>query len=203
MTGFLLIFGGIAVLLWFVFGPEMGARPLLRKKPEGSPADGDHQEQLTPTHLPTVISDLESRNPLSRAAQVRHSTSTAKGATEITRTNTDLMCHERIERECLRSWRSGRCFLPSDEADAIVTERRAWLFKTVGKTGADEEDASTPGEAEAPSRRAIMLEPMIQQISTMKIRVEDLELQPRDIENSIWGPCWPGKANCTTCSKVT
>jgi hypothetical protein len=91
VTGFLLLFGGIVALLWFIFGPEMGARPLLRKKPEGSPPDGDHQEQLTPTHLPTVISDLESRNPLSRAAQVRHSTSTAKGATEITRTNTDLI----------------------------------------------------------------------------------------------------------------
>ena len=91
MIGFLLILVGVFALLWFIFGPEISARPLLRKKPDGSPADGDHQEQLAPTHLPTVIGDLESRNPLSRAAQVRHSTSAAKGATEITRTNTDLI----------------------------------------------------------------------------------------------------------------
>ena len=90
-------------------------------------------------------------------------------------------CAERIERECLRSWRSARCFLPSDEADAIVTGRKTWLFETLGKTESGEEDADASHEAAAPSRRAIMLEPMIHQISTMKIRVEDLELQPRDI----------------------
>jgi hypothetical protein len=92
---------------------------------------------------------------------------------------------EEVEAAILGTFAQNDCFMRVPEADAIIAGRRGWLEKEFGG-GAGPIEVTTGEDtlratSEVASCHAIMLEPMIQQISTMKIRVEDLELQPRDI----------------------
>lgn len=90
MTSFLLIFLGVLIFMCSIFWPRIQKTSRLLDK-AGSMEGSNHRTQLAPTDLPAVISDLERRNPLSRALQIRQTRSIAEGAATITRANTDLI----------------------------------------------------------------------------------------------------------------